>query len=131
MIVYFNGEFMPKNEVKISPDDRGFLLGDGAYEVMRSYNGFLFKAREHILRMDQSLEKLRLMNPFKGDIKGIGESLSRITIFRIQTLPFISRLQGGQPLDNSLSRGKRFHQLSMLPYLPFSQHRIRISETKA
>lgn len=75
MIVYFNGEFMPKNEVKISPDDRGFLLGDGAYEVMRSYNGFLFKAREHILRMDQSLEKLRLMNPFKGDIKGIGEKL--------------------------------------------------------
>ena len=77
MIVYFNGEFMPKNAVKISPDDRGFLLGDGAYEVMRSYNGFLFKAREHILRMDSSLENLRLRNPFKGDIKDIGEKLLR------------------------------------------------------
>ena len=75
MIVYFNGEFMPKDAVKISPDDRGFLLGDGAYEVMRSYNGFLFKAREHILRMDSSLENLHLRNPFKGDLKDIGEQL--------------------------------------------------------
>lgn len=75
MIVYFNGEFMPKEAVKISPDDRGFLFGDGAYEVMRSYNGFLFKAREHILRMEKSLEKLRIPNPFKGDLKDIGEKL--------------------------------------------------------
>jgi len=77
MIVYFNGEFMPKNAVNISPDDRGFLLGDGAYEVIRAYNGFLFKAREHILRMDKSLENLRIQTPFKGDIKDIAEKLLR------------------------------------------------------
>lgn len=75
MIVYFNGEFMQKEAVKISPDDRGFLLGDGAYEVMRSYNGVLFKVREHISRMEKSLEKLRIPNPFKGDLKDIGEKL--------------------------------------------------------
>ena len=44
MIVYFNGQFMPKNEVKVSPDDRGFLFADGAYEVIRAYHhGKLFK----------------------------------------------------------------------------------------
>lgn len=77
MIVYFNGEFMQKEAVKISPDDRGFLLGDGAYEVMRSYNGVFFKVREHISRVGKSLEQLRIQNPFKGDIKAIAEKLLR------------------------------------------------------
>ena len=75
MIAYYNGEFMPKEAVNISPDDRGFLFGDGLYEVIRSYNGYLFKAREHISRMENSLEELRISNPFNGDLKDIGEKL--------------------------------------------------------
>lgn len=75
MIAYYNGEFMPKKAVQISPDDRGFLLGDGLYEVMRSYNGYLFKAHEHIARMEKSLKELRIPDPFNGDLKAIGEKL--------------------------------------------------------
>jgi D-alanine transaminase len=37
---YFNGKFLPKDEIKISPDDRGFLFADGVYEVVRWYEGF-------------------------------------------------------------------------------------------
>ena len=39
MIAYFNGEYLPKEEVAISPYDRGFLLADGLYEVVRVYAG--------------------------------------------------------------------------------------------
>ena len=75
MIAYYNGEFMPKEDVNISPDDRGFLLGDGLYEVIRSYDGYLFKAREHISRMQKGLEELRIPNPFNGDLISILEKL--------------------------------------------------------
>jgi D-alanine transaminase len=63
MIVFFNGHFIPKEDVKISPDDRGFLFADGIYEVIRSYNGRLFKAEEHFERMNRSLRELRMNKP--------------------------------------------------------------------
>ena len=49
MTVYLNGEFLPKDQARISPDDRAFLFADGAYEVLRAYRGHLFRAREHWL----------------------------------------------------------------------------------
>jgi D-alanine transaminase len=60
MIVYFNGEFMPKEEVRISPDDRGFLLADGTYEVIRIYGGRPFRLEDHLERFANSLEQIRL-----------------------------------------------------------------------
>jgi D-alanine transaminase len=49
--VYFNGKYLPKDEVRISPDDRGFVFGDGVYEVIRSYGGNLFAVDAHLARM--------------------------------------------------------------------------------
>jgi D-alanine transaminase len=63
MIVYFNGRFMPKDEVSVSPDDRGFLFGDGAYEVLSSYRGRLFRAADHFARLHYSLQQLRIDPP--------------------------------------------------------------------
>ena len=60
MTVYFNGEYIPKDDVHISPDDRGFLFGDGVYEVVRLYNGRLFQAYEHFARMYDSLRKISI-----------------------------------------------------------------------
>ncbi len=60
LTVYFNGKFMPESEVKISPNDRGFVFGDGSYEVFRSYKGKLFYADEHIVRLKYSLSQLRI-----------------------------------------------------------------------
>jgi len=59
-IVYFNGKFIPKNEVKISPDDRGFLFADGIYEVVRWYEGFFFDMESHLTRLKRSLRELRI-----------------------------------------------------------------------
>lgn len=59
-IVYFNGKFIPKEEVKISPDDRGFLFADGIYEVVRWYEGFFYDMESHITRLKRSLRELRI-----------------------------------------------------------------------
>ena len=63
MIVFFNGQFLPKDEVRISPDDRGFLLADGAYEVVRVYTGRPFLMEEHLRRLRYSLGELRIAVP--------------------------------------------------------------------
>ena len=43
MLVYLNGDYMPKEEARISPEDRGFLFADGAYEVFHAYEGRLIR----------------------------------------------------------------------------------------
>lgn len=53
--VYLNGEYLPLSEAKISVLDRGFLFGDGVYEVILSYAGQLFKLQEHLQRLEASL----------------------------------------------------------------------------
>jgi D-alanine transaminase len=63
MIVYLNDQFIPKEEARISPDDRGFSFADGAYEVIRAYSGRLFKIQEHLTRLERSLRELRIIAP--------------------------------------------------------------------
>lgn len=63
MIVYYNGQFVPKEEVCISPDDRGFLFGDGVYEVIRAYAGVLFHADMHFARLRRSLQEIEIPKP--------------------------------------------------------------------
>ena len=58
--VYFNGEYMPKASVHLSPDDRGFLFGDGVYEVVRSYGGRFFALDAHFQRMHNGLCELQI-----------------------------------------------------------------------
>ncbi|PIE03962.1 MAG: D-alanine aminotransferase Dat, partial [Spirochaetales bacterium] len=60
MIAYYNGEFLPRENIFISPDDRGFLLADGLYEVIRSYSGKLFRMEDHIERLNYGARELRL-----------------------------------------------------------------------
>ena len=58
--VYFNGQYLPKLDINISPDDRGFLFSDGVYEVVLSYGGRLFKVAEHLQRMQRGLQALQI-----------------------------------------------------------------------
>jgi D-alanine transaminase len=60
MIVYFNGRYMPKEQVVISPDDRGFLFADGTYEVVRIYRGKPYRIKDHLGRFAESLSKIRI-----------------------------------------------------------------------
>lgn len=64
--VYLNGEYIPKDEAKISVDDRGFLLSDGVYEVTCFYEGVPFYQDRHLARLKRGLEFMRI--PFDAEI---------------------------------------------------------------
>ncbi|MCF2946861.1 aminotransferase class IV [Paraglaciecola aquimarina] len=57
-IVFLNGDYLPMNEAKISPMDRGFLFGDGIYEMVPSYGGQLVGLGLHIKRMQNGLKAI-------------------------------------------------------------------------
>ncbi len=62
-IVYLNGEFMPLEEARIPVLDRGFIFGDGVYEVIPVYSRHPFRLAEHLRRLQHSLDGIRLANP--------------------------------------------------------------------
>ena len=61
--VYLNGEFLPDHSACISVLDRGFIFGDGVYEVIPAYGGKLFRFSEHLQRLQNSLDAIRIVNP--------------------------------------------------------------------
>lgn len=60
---YLNGVYTPLQDAKISVMDRGFIFGDGVYEVVPAYAGQLFRFEQHMARLDRSLAELRIPNP--------------------------------------------------------------------
>ncbi|HSN45736.1 MAG TPA: D-amino acid aminotransferase [Casimicrobiaceae bacterium] len=63
MIVYLNGQYLPIEEARIPVLDRGFIYGDGVYELVPVYRRKPFRMREHLLRLQRSLDGIRLANP--------------------------------------------------------------------
>lgn len=61
--VYLNGSFIPAQQAQISVFDRGFLLGDGVYEVIPVYKGKCFQLTGHLERLQASLDGVRMKNP--------------------------------------------------------------------
>ena len=59
-IVYLDGSFLPRAEARVSVEDRGFVFGDGVYEVLRAINGRLFATRFHNQRLERSLDGIRI-----------------------------------------------------------------------
>lgn len=62
--VYLNGEILPLEQARVSVLDRGFLFGDGVYEVIPAYGGRPLRLAQHLDRLDRSLAAIRLTNPF-------------------------------------------------------------------
>jgi D-alanine transaminase len=61
--VYLNGEFLPLDQARVPVMDRGFLFGDGVYEVIPVYDRQPFRLADHLRRLGQSLAGIRLSNP--------------------------------------------------------------------
>jgi len=62
-MIYLNGEFMPIEQARIPVLDRGFIFGDGVYEVIPVYSRHPFRLAEHLRRMQDSLNSIKLANP--------------------------------------------------------------------
>ena len=72
MLVYLNGRYVPAGEATISALDRGFIFGDGVYEVWRVVRGQLFEAARHHARLERGLHELRIARPADASLEGIG-----------------------------------------------------------
>jgi len=74
--VYLDGEYLPKEEAKVSVDDRGFVLSDGVYEVAAFYDGVPFYMDRHLERLRRGLEFMRI--PY--DIAGVPDIWQQLLV---------------------------------------------------
>jgi len=81
-MAYFNGNYIPKNEVRISPDDRGFLFAEGIYEVVRWYQGFFYDMDSHMARMKRSLKEIKISWTEEDTFPVIARELVRMNNLR-------------------------------------------------
>jgi D-alanine transaminase len=63
-MVFLNGKFMPIEEARIPVLDRGFIFGDGVYELVPVYSRVPFRLDEHLARLERSLAAVRIRNPY-------------------------------------------------------------------
>lgn len=66
-MIYLNGDFLPIEEARVPVLDRGFIFGDGVYEVIPVYSHKPFRLAEHLLRLQHSLDGIRLQNPHSDE----------------------------------------------------------------
>jgi D-alanine transaminase len=78
MIVYLNGSYLPSDRAHLSALDRGFVFGDGVYEVWRVVNGRLFEAERHRERLERGLRELRIGPPDGADADGLRTIAERL-----------------------------------------------------
>ena len=95
---YLNGEYVPREEAWISPDDRGFLFSDGVYEVLRAYDGRLFEVQRHVTRLAHSLAAMRIRGFRAADLGPICEELlSRNGFAGADGLVYLQVTRGAAP----------------------------------
>jgi D-alanine transaminase len=78
MLVYLNGQYRPAREATISALDRGFVFGDGIYEVWRVVHGRMFEAERHQARLQRGLSELRIVRPKEASLDGITSIAERL-----------------------------------------------------
>lgn len=66
-LCYLNGAYKPLSQAQVSVLDRGFIFGDGIYEVVPVYGRKLFRFDEHLARLERSLAKVRIPNPYSRE----------------------------------------------------------------
>ena len=105
MSVYLNGRFMPLAEATIPVLDRGFIFGDGVYELVPVYSNKPFRLAEHLRRLQGSLDGIRLANPH--DLEGWRERILQLIAlqdFSDQSL-YIQVTRGVAPRDHAFPKG--------------------------
>jgi D-alanine transaminase len=95
---YLNGRFVPRDEVRLSPDDRGFLFSDGVYEVLRAYGGRLFEVRRHLDRLSASLAGMRIRGVDAAGMAPVCEELlARNDLSSSDGLVYLQVTRGAAP----------------------------------
>jgi len=101
MLIYIDGQFLPREQAKISVFDHGLLYGDGAFEGIRAYNGRVFRLMEHIDRLYDSAKTIDLTVPLSKEemAKVIIETLRKNNLKNGYIRPIVTRGVGDLGLD--------------------------------
>ena len=100
-----NGQLLPLSQAKISVLDRGFIFGDGVYEVIPVYGRRLFRFDEHMARLARSLDKLRIANPHGRD-EWLRQARSLIAVLPVDDQAvYIQVTRGVAPRDHVMPEG--------------------------
>jgi D-alanine transaminase len=83
-MVFLNGEILPIEQAKVPVLDRGFIFGDGIYELVPVYSRVPFRLEEHLARLERSLHEVRIKNPYT----------------RVEWREVIQRLIAAQPFED-------------------------------
>jgi len=106
---YLNGQFKPVSQASVNVMDRGFIFGDGIYEVVPVYGRRLFRFDEHLARLSRSLSKLRITNPHsREEWLGLSRSLVASTFESSgaeDQLVYIQVTRGVAPRDHVMPQG--------------------------
>ncbi|CDS52362.1 D-alanine aminotransferase [Polaromonas sp. CG9_12] len=111
---YLNGDFSTLRDAKISVLDRGFIFGDGVYEVVPAYAGKLFRFEQHMARLGRSLAELRIANPLTQD-GWRDTALKLIADYALST--GADTLKSNQLIYIQVTRGVAMRDHPMLPGL--------------
>lgn len=100
-LIYLNGEFVRKEDAKVSVYDHGFLYGDGVFEGIRSYNGNVFRLEEHLERLYDSAKSVMLEIPhtFEEMTRLVVETLRRNELKDAYIRLIVSRGVGNLGID--------------------------------
>jgi D-alanine transaminase len=110
-ICYLNGDFCPLREAKISVLDRGFIFGDGIYEVVPIYYGQPFRFDQHMARLERSLAELRIPNPHSRAewlrlVRKLVDELAKSSgqnVHQSQQIVYIQISRGVAPRDHAMT----------------------------
>lgn len=117
-LCYLDGEYTALRDAKISVLDRGFIFGDGIYEVVPVYDGQPFCFEEHMARLDRSLAELQIANPLS--LAQWREIVARLTApgGNAPQSVYFQLTRGVAPRDHSMVRGLRPTVFVMVNPLP-------------
>jgi D-alanine transaminase len=106
---FLNGRFLPLSQAQVSVLDRGFIFGDGVYDVAPVYDLRFFRFDEHIARLTRSLAKLRIPNPYTrdewlGHARALVKALADSSGARDQVV-YIQVTRGVAPRDHVMPTG--------------------------
>lgn len=110
MQVYLNGSYMDQKNAAVSVGDRGFVFGDGIYEVTRVINGTFFREQEHLNRLKEGLDGLK--------IKVSEELLSQIPVISRELLKRNNHLEDEAAVYLQITRGTAWPRTHTFPEPP-------------
>jgi len=128
-ILFLNGEFLPSNTAGISPNDRGFLLGDGLFETLRCHQGKALMLKDHWHRFSNGTKQLKIDLPVTIESLGklISQLLSRNHLDHCETGVRVTLTRGSG--DRGISPSSNTNPTLLITCFPLPQKKNSISLT--